>query len=63
MQVLVYDADIVINTKCNHNFHWHEPLPWRTFNGGSSNVACCKGLKEWVSRGNITCPVCRQVMI
>lgn len=58
--------DIVINTKCNHNFHWHEPFPGRTFNGkteSSSNVvACCKGLKEWVCRGNITCPICRQVM-
>ncbi len=52
-------SDIVINTKCNHNFHWQEGMP----RGG--DVGCnstCKGLKEWVNRGNITCPICRQLM-
>lgn len=39
-------CDIVINTKCNHNFHWCNSK--------------CKGLKEWVKRGNISCPVCRK---
>jgi hypothetical protein len=40
------DDDIVINTKCNHNFHWHHTT--------------CKGLSEWMMHGNITCPVCRK---
>ncbi len=40
------DNDIVINTKCNHNFHWHNPR--------------CKGLSEWMMRGNVSCPVCRK---
>lgn len=39
-------CDIVINTKCNHNFHWCNNR--------------CKGLSEWVKRGNISCPVCRK---
>lgn len=57
-------TDIVINTKCNHNFHWQEPLPGSASasRSGCNNVVCCKGLKEWVSRGNITCPICRQLM-
>lgn len=40
------DEDVVINTKCNHNFHWHD--------------GTCKGLCEWLMRGNTTCPVCRK---
>lgn len=40
------DDDVVINTKCNHNFHWHNET--------------CKGLSEWMMHGNITCPVCRK---
>lgn len=57
-------TDVVINTKCNHNFHWQEPLPGSASAraNGNGNVVCCKGLKEWVSRGNITCPICRQMM-
>jgi hypothetical protein len=39
-------CDIVINTKCNHNFHWCNNR--------------CKGLSEWLKRGNISCPVCRK---
>lgn len=55
-------TDIVINTKCNHNFHWQEPLHESASRSGCNNFVCCKGLKEWVSRGNITCPICRQLM-
>lgn len=40
------NCDIVINTKCNHNFHWCNPR--------------CRGLCEWLKRGNMTCPVCRK---
>lgn len=40
------DDDMVINTKCNHNFHWHSDT--------------CRGLSEWMAHGNITCPVCRK---
>jgi Ring finger domain len=47
-------SDIVINTKCNHNFHWNEMC--------ASYSIRCKGLKEWVKRGNINCPICRQIM-
>lgn len=47
-------TDIIINTKCNHNFHWNEMC--------TTHTAKCKGLKEWVKRGNISCPICRQIM-
>jgi len=51
-------TDTVINTRCNHNFHWNDMcatyLPNKSIR--------CKGLKEWVKRGKITCPVCRQFM-
>jgi hypothetical protein len=40
------ECDIVINTRCNHNFHWCNNR--------------CKGLSEWLKRGNISCPVCRK---
>jgi hypothetical protein len=47
-------CDIIINTRCNHNFHWG------TFHvGGSSR---CKGLVEWVKRDKLTCPCCRSSM-
>lgn len=39
--------DIVINTKCNHNFHWN----------------CCNnnsGLKNWITNFNVSCPICRK---
>jgi hypothetical protein len=60
-------TDIVINTKCNHNFHWSEfcntCVNHRSYSASSSAVSGkCKGLKEWVKRGNITCPICRQIM-
>lgn len=51
-------TDIVINTKCNHNFHWNEMCATYLPNRSTR----CKGLKEWVKRGKITCPVCRQFM-
>ena len=39
--------DIVINTKCNHNFHWN----------------CCNnnsGLKNWITNFKVSCPICRK---
>lgn len=45
--------DIVINTKCNHNFHWNSCTP---------NGTKCLGLREWVRLGNLTCPLCREQM-
>lgn len=51
-------TDIVINTKCNHNFHWNDLCA--TYLPNKS--VRCKGLKEWVKRGKISCPVCRQFM-
>jgi hypothetical protein len=51
-------TDIVINTRCNHNFHWNDICA--TYLPNKS--VRCKGLKEWVKRGKITCPVCRQFM-
>lgn len=57
-------TDILINTKCNHNFHWNEfsTNSHSAASRSSRQSVCCKGLKEWVNRGNITCPICRQVM-
>ena len=39
-------ADIIINTQCNHNFHW----------------VCCNnnGLRNWVMNFKISCPICRE---
>ena len=51
-------TDIVINTRCNHNFHWNDMCA--TYLPNKS--VRCKGLKEWAKRGNISCPVCRQFM-
>jgi hypothetical protein len=48
-------SDIIFNTKCNHSFHWNEMC--------ASYTIRCKGLKEWVKRGNINCPICRQIII
>jgi hypothetical protein len=43
------DNDIVINTQCNHNFHW--------MCNGNSNFS---GLKNWVQGQNkLCCPFCR----
>jgi len=38
--------DIVINTRCNHNFHWK----------------CCNnsGLKNWITNFKVSCPICRK---
>ena len=48
-------SDIIINTMCSHNFHWNEMC--------TTYISTrCKGLKEWVKRGNINCPICRQIM-
>jgi hypothetical protein len=44
-----HDGDIVINTKCNHNFHWCNSR--------------CKGLSEWLRRGHVSCPVCRKTAL
>ena len=40
------DSDIIINTKCNHNFHWicNNDL---------------KGLQNWVTNYSNNCPICR----
>jgi hypothetical protein len=42
------DDDIVINTNCNHNFHW----------------ICCNnantGLKNWIQNFKVSCPICRK---
>ena len=43
------DMDIVINTRCNHNFHWCNNR--------------CKGLSEWLRRGHVSCPVCRKIAL
>lgn len=51
-------TDIAINTRCNHNFHWNDMCATYLPN----KAIRCKGLKEWVKRGKITCPVCRQFM-
>ncbi len=42
-------CDIVINTRCNHNFHWCNNR--------------CRGLSEWLKRGNVSCPVCRKTAL
>lgn len=44
-------CDIVINTKCNHNFHWSLTK--------QQGITVCRGLREWVKRGNSSCPLCR----
>ena len=49
------ESDIVINTCCNHNFHWDK----QKYN---SNSNCCKGLSEWVHVGKTSCPLCRKPM-
>jgi len=55
-------CDIVINTRCNHVFHWQDYPVNNRNNSNNESLHSCKGLKEWVRRGNITCPVCRQLM-
>jgi hypothetical protein len=43
------DEDIIINTKCNHNFHW------------KCNVTTDKcGLKYWLEKFSNNCPICRK---
>lgn len=53
------ETDFVINTRCNHNFHWSECCYQSRTNSQSVR---CKGLKEWLKRAHITCPICRQFM-
>jgi hypothetical protein len=50
-------TDIVINTRCNHNYHWG-PCP---SNDGNGTIKC-NGLVEWVRRNKISCPCCRTSM-
>jgi hypothetical protein len=45
------DNDIIINTKCNHNFHWD-----CNYGGTSKNIS---GLKNWISKFSHKCPICR----
>lgn len=40
------DNDLVINTKCNHNFHWD----CNNFNSG---------IKNWILKFSHKCPICR----
>jgi hypothetical protein len=42
------NEDIVINTNCNHNFHWK-----------SDNNIECKGLENWITNHKHNCPICR----
>lgn len=49
--------DIVINTKCNHNFHWSQERLESVTTDGTS---ICKGLREWMRLGNSSCPICRK---
>ena len=44
------DDDIVINTKCNHNFHWECSI--------NNNDEC--GLKYWLEKCSDNCPICRK---
>jgi hypothetical protein len=44
------DNDIVINTKCNHNFHWECST--------NNNDKC--GLKYWLEKCSDNCPICRK---
>jgi hypothetical protein len=39
------EQDIVINTKCNHNFHW--------------NCDNSVGIKNWIINYSHKCPICR----
>jgi hypothetical protein len=50
-------TDIVINTRCNHNYHWG---PCQS--SDDTGTIKCNGLIEWVRRDKITCPCCRTTM-
>ena len=43
------DEDLIINTKCNHNFHWD-------CNSCENNSS---GIKNWISKFSNKCPICR----
>ena len=43
------DEDLIINTKCNHNFHWD------CNSCDNSN----SGIKNWISKFSHKCPICR----
>jgi hypothetical protein len=43
------DNDLVINTKCNHNYHW------KCDNCDNNN----SGIKNWISKFSHKCPICR----
>jgi hypothetical protein len=51
-----HPLDIVINTRCNHNFHWS-----CCHNTADGSIRC-HGLVEWVKRDKTSCPCCRTVM-
>lgn len=62
------DGDIVINTKCNHNFHWQCPKS-QDASGSSSDSdeedtnKHGHGLKHWVLKNEKhSCPTCREKM-
>lgn len=47
------DVDIIINTKCNHNFHYICSHP-----SGANQTEL--GLRQWITKYNNNCPVCRR---
>jgi hypothetical protein len=44
------DDDIVINTSCNHNFHWRTDC--------NLNIDC-PGVSNWITNHKYNCPICR----
>jgi hypothetical protein len=58
--------DVIVNTRCNHNFHWQCPYPLHTspeqidIEGNNENEPM-HGLKHWVLRNKKhSCPTCRE---
>ncbi len=47
--------DVVMNTRCNHNFHWGVAR-------STDGTIRCRGLVEWVKRDKDSCPCCRTKM-
>lgn len=44
------DNDIIINTSCNHNFHWKTDC--------NLNIDC-PGVSNWITNHKYNCPICR----
>ena len=44
------EDDIVINTSCNHNFHWKTDY--------NLNIDC-PGVSNWITNHKYNCPICR----